>query len=147
LDYAPGGDLLFTWAGDESATVMSYLDLTSGFGIFDRDNMHRYEFAGYANLSNELAKQILDSPNASAAAPALQEADQLIKKAQRNFKRWEYLDAATSARRAYETLLWTSQNLGVNTMSPTLRQARQALSLIGPVNKPDIEDPHPLQNQ
>jgi hypothetical protein len=147
LDYGPGGDLLFTWAGDESATVMSYLDLTSGFGIFDRDNMHRYEFAGYANLSNELAKQILDSSNASAAAPALQEADQLIKKAQRNFKRWEYLDAATNARRAYETLLWTSQNLGVNTMSPTLRQARQALSLIGPVNKPDIEDPHPLQNQ
>ena len=34
---------------------MNYLGTSNGFGVFDHDNMGRYEFAGYLNWSNDLA--------------------------------------------------------------------------------------------
>ena len=58
LDYGPGDDFYFAWSGDESNTIMHYMDLSTNFGRFDRDNMYRWETAGYLNLSNELLEEI-----------------------------------------------------------------------------------------
>ena len=37
----------FANSGDESNSVMSYIDLNADFGQFDRDNMARYLTVGY----------------------------------------------------------------------------------------------------
>ena len=55
-DYGPEGDTLWTWAGDESNSIMSYIDLNWDFSQFDRDNMHRYQAAAYWRSSNEIAR-------------------------------------------------------------------------------------------
>src|SRR5690606_20104948 len=52
IDYGPGGPFFFVWQGDYSATIMSYMWVNDGFGVFDSDNMNRYLFAGYLNWSN-----------------------------------------------------------------------------------------------
>ena len=59
LDYGPGGEFYYIWAGDESHSVMSYLWLTGEFGKFNQDNMYRWEFAGYLNWANDLLDDIL----------------------------------------------------------------------------------------
>ena len=77
FDYGPGGSLYFAWAGDESDTVMHYLGLTNGFGKHNKDNMYRWETAGYLNLSNALVADILASPDARRVAFAVRTADLL----------------------------------------------------------------------
>ena len=64
VDFGAENDFFFAWAGDESDTVMHYLTLSNQFGEHNRDNMYRWEAAGYLNWANALAGDILDSPNA-----------------------------------------------------------------------------------
>src|SRR5581483_6062660 len=105
LDFDGADEFEFAQSGDESDTVMSYISLSSGFSRFDRDNMYRWETAGYLNWSNALLADLLASPKAGQVAGKIAEADQLAKQAQDEFKDWSYLDAARNARRAYERLL------------------------------------------
>ena len=42
MDYGPEGDFYFAWAGDESNSMMSYVDLNWDFSQFDRDNFNRF---------------------------------------------------------------------------------------------------------
>ena len=55
----PSGQFEFAWSGDESHTVMHYLASSNGFGRFDRDNVYRWETAGYLNWSNAVLGDIL----------------------------------------------------------------------------------------
>jgi hypothetical protein len=48
VDYEPTGPYYFAWSGDESNTMMSYIDLNWDFSQFDRDNMNRYMAAAFA---------------------------------------------------------------------------------------------------
>ena len=77
LDYGPGGQYWFAWEGDESDTVMQYLSITNEFGEHNRDNMYRWETAGYLNWSNALAADILASPDAGQVTMLLKAADAL----------------------------------------------------------------------
>jgi hypothetical protein len=56
VDYGPTGEFNYAWLGDMSHTIMSYMDLTTEFGQFDRDNSARHHAAGYAKIANEVAK-------------------------------------------------------------------------------------------
>ena len=47
VDFAPVGKTYDSWVGDESNTVMSYNAVSNVFGVFDKDNMSRYQTAGY----------------------------------------------------------------------------------------------------
>jgi hypothetical protein len=141
LDYGPGGEFYYVWDGDESNTVMSYLGLSNSFGQFDRDNMYRYEFAGYLNWSNALLGDILASEQADEVGGILRQADQEAKAAKRSFETWNYLAAARHARQAYERLLKAAAELGIET--PTVDATRQALPYR---NIPPQYDPIRLPN-
>ena len=52
LDYGTLDEFYYSWSGDESNSVMQYIAVSNGFGQFDRDNMYRWETAGYLNWSN-----------------------------------------------------------------------------------------------
>jgi hypothetical protein len=101
-DYGAAGDSYFTWVGDESDTVMQYIAVSNGFGQFDRDNMARYQFAGYANWTSALISAAKASPDATPATFAsARKARALLRDAVRQFGNWAYQRAAGSARGAY----------------------------------------------
>jgi hypothetical protein len=127
LDYGPEDDFYFAWSGDESDTVMHYIALTNRFGEFDRDNMYRYEFAGYLNWANGLVDDILAHPRAGRVADRLAWADELAERAIRSFRQWNYLSAAANARRAYVQVARAAARLGIDTptaMGSTQRAGR-----------------------
>ena len=140
VDYASVGAFYYAWSGDESNTIMNYLGTSNGFGVFDHDNMGRYEFAGYLNLSNDLLGQ-LDGITLSAAEQAsLAQADQLAVRAKAAFKAWDETAAAGYARQAYELVGTVAADEGVSLSSMT------ALSLrVAPTSVPKVVDgPRPL---
>jgi hypothetical protein len=78
FNYGATGPFYFIWAGDESDTVMNYLETSHGFGQFDRDNSRRWETAGYLNWSNALAEAVLAHPEASRVNALVRAADLLV---------------------------------------------------------------------
>ena len=96
---------------------MHYMALTNEFGQFDRDNMYRYEMAGYLNWSNELLAQIQEHPRANEVRERIQVANNFAKAALRSFEQWNYRQAAANARKAYEQLARAAARLGIETPS------------------------------
>lgn len=125
LDYGPSGSFYFAWVGDESDTVMHYITLSNGFGVHNRDNMYRWETAGYLNRANALAGDLLASPHARRVQGILRAADRHAARATHELQRWDYLDAVTSARWAYSLLAGAAEQLGIS--SARLAAARRAL--------------------
>jgi hypothetical protein len=125
LDFGAGGFFEFVWSGDESHTVMQYLALTNQFGQFDKDNANRWEMAGYLNWSNAVAGDILAHPDADRAKLLLWFADASAAHALDAFRRWNYREAAESARQAYALVITAARHIGAET--PTLNAARRAL--------------------
>jgi hypothetical protein len=125
IDFGPAGEFFFTWSGGESETVMHYLTLSNQFGEHNRDNMYRWEAAGYLNWANALAGEILLSPNASSVFIKLVAADALAAVAKAKLNRWDYLDAVERARAAYLTLVSAANDIGVS--SARLAAARLRL--------------------
>jgi hypothetical protein len=125
LDYGASGQTYFAWEGDESDTVMQYLGLTNRFGEHNRDNMYRWEYAGYMNWSNALLADILASPDAEQVYFLLVEADGLAVKAKGAFGNWRYLNAVTDARAAYAKLVEAADAIGVS--SEKLSKAKTPL--------------------
>ncbi|HSA99675.1 MAG TPA: hypothetical protein VLE49_03425 [Anaerolineales bacterium] len=115
LDYGPADDFYYAWSGDESHTVMQYLALTNEFGQFDRDNLYRWEMAGYLNWSNELLGQIQAHPNASQVRERITVAKKFAETALKSFDQWKYRQAAANARKAYEQLARAAARLGIET--------------------------------
>src|SRR5688572_10330449 len=114
VDFGAEGEFFFAWAGDESETVMHYLTLSNQFGEHNRDNMYRWEAAGYLNWANVLAGDILASPNASSVFVKLVAADALAAVAKAKLNQWDYLDAVERARAAYLTLVSAADDIGVS---------------------------------
>jgi len=127
VDFGPGGDFYFAWLGDEAHSMMSYIDVAWEFGQFDYDNMYRYEFAGYLNLSNELLADVLAHPDHSTVRDLVAAAREHAKTAERAFRQWDYLTAVTHARMAYEAIGMAAQTLGLPT-------AAAAPALQAPIN-------------
>ncbi len=125
LDYGPDGELFFAWAGDESETVMHYLSTSNQFGEHNKDNMYRWETAGYLNWSNALVADILASGDAEEVGLAIRAADLLASLAKSEFKQWDYLASVRAARGAYVTLAEAAEQIGVS--SARLSAARRAL--------------------
>jgi hypothetical protein len=117
LDYGPADEFYFAWSGDESHTVMHYIALTNEFGQFDRDNMYRWEMAGYLNWSNALLAEIQAHPRANEVRERIHVANQFAETALRAFDQWKYRQAAANARKAYEQLARAAARLGIETPS------------------------------
>jgi hypothetical protein len=124
-DFEPVNEFFFAWAGDESETVMHYLTLSNQFGEHNRDNMYRWEAAGYLNWANLLAGAIIESPNSPRVFLKLVAADALAAVAKAKMERWDFLDAVERARAAYLTLVAAADDIGVS--SARLSAARMRL--------------------
>lgn len=125
VDFDAVNDFYFAWAGDGSETVMHYLTLSNQFGEHNRDNMYRWEAAGYLNWANALAGAILENANAPRAFLKLVAADALATVAKAKLERWDLLEAVERARAAYLTLVTAADEIGVS--SARLSAARMRL--------------------
>ncbi len=107
----------FVNSGDESDTVMSYTSLSNDFSQFDRDNLYRWEMAGYLNKANGLLDDILAHPRAKKVSGNITDAEKYAGRAIASFKTWNYLDAAANARMAYVLVASSAAELGIQELS------------------------------
>jgi hypothetical protein len=139
-DYGPSGTTYFAWSGDESNTVMHYMDLTTTFGRFDRDNMYRWETAGYLNWSNELLADLMADPGYASVSKYVAKANYNANLSMTNFNTWNYQLSAQLARKTYEELAKAAALLGVPT--PTIQAMRIAPNLLVPHEGDPIRFPN-----
>ncbi len=105
IDYEPTGPYYLAWSGDESNSMMSYIDLNWDFSQFDRDNAARHQAAGYIVNANVIAGRILRSDDARKAKDDLAAADEAIGKARAAMAAHDYNATWFAARAAYEAVL------------------------------------------
>jgi hypothetical protein len=113
LDFGPADEFYFVWSGDESNTIMSYLDVTLEFGQFDQDNMYRWETAGYLNWASSLLGEIAAHPNAGKVKRYVNQATHHAMQSIRSFENWDYLSAVSHARQAFEQAAIAAEMLGI----------------------------------
>jgi hypothetical protein len=119
LDYGPTGPYYFAWSGDESNTMMSYIDLNWDFSQFDRDNMNRYMAAAFTRNANRIAADILADPDAGVARNELAAADRLLGASKTAFRRHRYLAASFLAKEAYDLVRRGARQAGVPVVGST----------------------------
>ena len=113
VDFGPVGAFGFAWAGDASATVMSYLWGEQRFSEFDRDNLARWQVARLLDLSNaDAAAIIATGPNAQAAGLLLK-ADTEFSVALVAMHTSSWMQAATSAAAGYRDVQRADAAAGV----------------------------------
>jgi len=113
VDYEPADEFLFVNAGDESNSMMSYIDLNWDFSQFDRDNSDRFLAAAYNEEANALAAAVLADRDARKARADLRIADRLIGNAKDAFARHHYRAAYGWAALAYERVVLAAHRVGV----------------------------------
>jgi hypothetical protein len=101
VDFGPGGDTFFAWLGDESNSMMSYIDLNWDFSQFDHDNSSRHHAAGYVQIANRIAAQVQADPDAAAAAGQLALADTEVGLARLALAAHDYPGTLAHAKAAY----------------------------------------------
>jgi len=114
VDFDATGDVFFAWAGDESNSMMSYIDLNWDFSQFDLDNMNRFQAAAFIEAANRLAEQALSADSPGRASDELRRADRAIGAAEDAFADHGYLSAIRSAEHAYELALEGAEEAGVD---------------------------------
>jgi hypothetical protein len=115
-DYGPSGDFAFVNAGDMSNTVMSYNDLTRGFGQFNLDSQYRYLTAAYLNNTNAVLELVQEAgkDKVQAVNAAAENADTLFAGALSNYQNMNYLEAASQAHSGYRAVIEAARSAGVN---------------------------------
>jgi hypothetical protein len=119
VDYEPTGPYYFAWSGDQSNSMMSYIDLNWDFSQFDRDNMNRYMAAAFSHNANRIAADILADPDAGRAADELAAADSLLGAAKAAFRGHRYLAASFLAKGAYDQVRRGARQAGVSVVGST----------------------------
>lgn len=135
IDFGPAGDYYFAWSGDESNTIMHYLDLSGTFGWFDADNMNRFMVGRYLTRASEIAAGIKEAGAADEARALLDAANAKMDAARRAYRQMDYARAATEARGAFDRVFRAAENAGLNV--PIV----EPLSGGGPMNRPKMVDP------
>jgi hypothetical protein len=105
VDYEPADAYYFAWSGDQTNSIMSYIDLNWDFSQFDQDNMNRFLAAEYITNANKVAAKVLRSEDANEAAEELKRADDSIGEAEAAFTGHDYEDAAEAAKDAYDWVM------------------------------------------
>jgi hypothetical protein len=113
VDFGPGDAFYFAWSGDESNSVMSYIDLNWDFSQFDRDNMNRHMVVTYINQANRVLAAISASPRAGQAGAILTSADADAAAALAAYAAMNYAGAATRAKSAYAKVLQAAGSINV----------------------------------
>ena len=113
IDFGPDGDFYFAWSGDESNSMMSYIDLNWDFSQFDRDNMNRYMTSVYLNQANSILADIYASSKAGQAGGLLTSADNHAAMALTAYDAMDYAGAAFHAKMAYDDVLAAAAQIHV----------------------------------
>jgi len=138
ISFEPTGDFFFAWAGDESNSMMSYIDLNWDFSQFDADNLDRFQTAALIEAANRLAGEALAGPQPDQAVAALRAADRAVALAERSFARHQYRAALTWANAAYRLAEVAARAAGVDvsTSEAHARRARVAAPEAAAVHEP-----------
>jgi len=113
VDFGPSDQFYFAWSGDESNSMMSYIDLNWDFSQFDMDNMNRYLTSIYINQANTILAKIYASPRAGLAQALLISADEQAAMALDEYASMSYDHAAHHAKLAYEAVVAAAGQIGV----------------------------------
>jgi hypothetical protein len=113
IDFEPADRFYFAWSGDESNSIMSYIDLNWDFSQFDLDNHWRTTAAAYLNNANVVAADVLASGNAAAGMAALRQADHQAGLASAAFGAHDYAEAFDRAKAALEFAKSAAHRTGV----------------------------------
>jgi hypothetical protein len=113
VDFGPGDEFYFAWSGDESNSMMSYIDLNWDFSQFDRDNMNRYLTSVYLNQANGILARVYASPRAGRVSGALTAADASAAAALAAYAAMDYAGAAAQAKQAYDGVLAAAEQINV----------------------------------
>jgi hypothetical protein len=114
VDYGPSGPFYFAWSGDESNSIMHYLDVSTAFSQFDRDNMDRWLTAAYINQANTVLTAIYKKPAVASQAAALLAADAHAAAALGAYQSMDYAAAVARAKLAYAGVLAAAAALKVH---------------------------------
>ena len=113
VDFGPDGNFYYAWSGDESNSMMSYIDLNWDFSQFDRDNMNRYMTSVYINQANTILADIYASGKAGKAGSLLTSADNHAAMALAAYDTMDYAGAAAQAKLAYNDVLSAAAQINV----------------------------------
>jgi hypothetical protein len=113
VDFEPTGDFFFAWLGDESNSMMSYIDVNWDFSQFDRDNSVRQRAGGYALIANRVAADILRDRDRRKAARDLEAADRSLRRAQDTLEHHDYNGVLLHAVAAYRSVREGAAKAGV----------------------------------
>lgn len=113
ISYGPSGDFHFVNTGDQSATIMSYNDLSRTFGQFNLDSQYRYLTAAYLNNTNAILELVRRANKASSVSSAAQSADSKFVQAKTKYDALDYLGAAQLAHDGYRSVLSAAKSAGV----------------------------------
>ncbi|WP_159079393.1 hypothetical protein [Plantactinospora sp. BC1] len=138
VDYGPADEFYFVGAGDQTNSMMSYIDLNWDFSQFDHDNSDRFLTAAYNEAANRLAADVLDSPRAHRAQDELAAADRLLGRAKAALAGHEYAAAHAYADQAYGEVVDGARQAGV----PTDRVAAQ-MTAEAKAARTSVEADHP----
>jgi hypothetical protein len=113
VDFVPSGDHFFAWLGDESNSMMSYIDVNWDFSQFDRDNSARQHAAGYAMVANRVAADVLRDRDRRKAEKYLEAADRALRRAQDALEDHDYNGMLWHAASAYRSVRAGAAKAGV----------------------------------
>ncbi|MCO8274336.1 hypothetical protein M1L60_27420 [Actinoplanes sp. TRM 88003] len=137
-DYGPSGATFFVWVGDESNSMMSYIDVNWDFSQFDRDNSDRFLTAAYWEAANRLAATV-PAGKAGKVRGDLTKADALLGLSKAAFAKHEYRAAYALADSAYGKVVAAAKKAGVDPNSAAKAMAAEAQADRG---KSDLHSPH-----
>jgi hypothetical protein len=147
VDYVPADEFFFAGAGDETNSMMSYIDLNWDFSQFDHDNSDRFLTAAYNEAANRLAADVLDAPRAHRAYDELTAADRLLGRAKAALADHQYRSAHAYADQAYAAVVDGARDAGVpadkvaNQMAQEAKAARTSVETDQPHEFIDSLDP------
>ena len=113
IDFGPADRFYYAWSGDESNSIMSYIDVNWDFSQFDLDNHWRTTAAAYLINANAIAADVLASPDAAAGMAALGHADVEAGLAQAAFTSHDYAAAFDHAQAAFGFAKRAAHDAGV----------------------------------
>jgi hypothetical protein len=113
FDYGPLGPFFVAWAGDESASVMSYLPGNSSFDVFDIDNLARDHYGLLSQFADYYAGLVLaQAPNAEAYR-LLARADGEYRAADHAVQEEQWLAAGAAAVAGFNDVARAAQTVGL----------------------------------
>jgi hypothetical protein len=113
ISYGPSGDFHFVNTGDQSATIMSYNDLSRTFGQFNLDSQYRYLTAAYLNNTNAILELVRRAQKVDSVYNSVLMADSKFVQAKTKYDALDYLGAAQLAHEGYRSVLNAAKNAGV----------------------------------